>query len=77
MKHIDQAVSATVTSSSHYPHSVQLHGTFTDIQLSALAALCKRIGFDDFKELSKDETEAYQMRDGVYALKELLSQHGF
>jgi len=58
------------------PHDVAGEEYFTEGEAFALAQLAKRICFVDLKGLSSSEEEAYQMRDAVVKLKQVLADAG-
>ena len=64
-------------STNPYPTVVHLSGTLTDVEATALSELCRRIGLAECRSLSKDEAEAYRMRDATISLHQLLERHGY
>ena len=64
-------------STNLYPTVVHINGTLTDVEVTALSELCRRIGLSECRSLSKDEAEAYRMRDAMTSLQQLLARHGY
>ncbi len=54
-----------------------LTGSWSTHELRALATLCDRLGWRDFRDNADDEGEAYRMRDAVYKLMQALDSAGY
>ena len=57
--------------------NIKLTLELNDDQATALAQLVKRIGWRDWRSLSQDDAEAYQMRSACDQLRSSLANAGF